>query len=106
MEEKNGKRQFSEIFRYFTPILITIGIFILGGIQSTVKDIDTKLFSHLTNDEIHCPKSIVVTKPEFEIYQEFRQKQMTEMRDNLTERINGIRVSVDRIIELLESRKK
>lgn len=106
MEEKNGKRQFSEVFRWITPVMITIGIFILGGIQSTVKDIDTKLFRHLTNDEIHCPKSVVVTKPEFNIYQEFRQKQMTEMRDNLTERINGIRVSVDRIIELLESRKK
>lgn len=39
------------------------------------------LFKHMTNDEIHTPKSIVVTKPEFVIYQELRNDQMKELRD-------------------------
>jgi hypothetical protein len=64
-----------------TPVLITIGIFYLGGIKSDISKIDDKLFRHLTNDEIHAPRTMVVNKSEFEIYQIMRDRQMTDLKD-------------------------
>lgn len=85
MEDKNNKRQFSEVFRWITPVTITIGIFILGGIQSTVKDIDIKLFRHLTNDELHPPKSCIVDKTEFAMYQKLRDSQLDKIDESICE---------------------
>jgi hypothetical protein len=81
----NGRKSITEYFRWLTPILITVGVFLLGNIQSTVKGIDDKLFKHLTNDEIHTPKSVVVTRPEFNIYQEMRNKEMENLRLGICE---------------------
>jgi hypothetical protein len=74
------KNNVGEYFRFVTLILVTICLFILSGLQKDVKEINEKLFKHLTNDEIHTPKSISVTKPEFQIYQVLREDQMREMR--------------------------
>jgi len=62
----NGKFQFTEVFRIITPILVTVSLFILSQVITTVRNIDDKLFTHLTNDEIHIPRGLVVTKGEYE----------------------------------------
>lgn len=84
--------------KYVSPILLTINLFLLSGIQgeisgvkSDIKDTNSMLFKHLTNDEMHCPRSITVTKPEFAIYQSMRDKQMNDTKDG-----------IDRIENLLE----
>jgi hypothetical protein len=89
-----------EWLRLVTPILITIGIFMMGNIMRQLEDIDAKLFKHLTNDEMHCPRSITVTKPEFLIYQSMRDKQMDEMRDG----INRIENLIERHVEASEKK--
>lgn len=96
-------------FRFITPILVTIAVVMLGSmernvnekfiginekigiISSTVTDIDIKLFKHLTNDEMHSPRSLIVTKPEFLIYQNLRDIQMKDIKDG-----------VNRIFDLME----
>jgi len=70
-----------------TPILVTIMLFMLqglngeiGGIKGDLKETNMMVFKHLTNDELHCPRSVTVTKPEFLIYQNMRDKQMDDIR--------------------------
>jgi len=84
MENNNNKR-WTEWFRVFTPLFLFVLSLLAGGINSKLNDIDNRLFSHLTNDELHCPKSMVVTKAEFIIYQTMREKQMADIKDDLAD---------------------
>jgi hypothetical protein len=79
---------------FISPLFISILFFYVNGIQSSmlllkndlcdeirdirleVKDMRHDMLTHFQNDEIHTPKSIVLTRPEFTIYQEMRAQQM------------------------------
>ncbi len=96
VENNNGNRRLSEVFRWLTPILLTTNIAILSSINTTVSKLDDKVFKHMTNDEIHAPRSNYVNKSEFDLYQKFRDNQMaridnsiTEIRDMLREHMKG-----------------
>lgn len=61
--------------KYITPVLVTIAIFMLGNIMAQVGRVDDKLFHHLSNDEIHMPRSQFVTKAEFDLHSKFSDKE-------------------------------
>ena len=61
--------------KYITPVLVTIAIFMLGNIMAQVGRVDEKLFHHLSNDEIHMPRSQFVTKAEFDLHSKFSDKE-------------------------------
>ena len=61
--------------KYITPVLVTIAIFMLGNIMAQVGRVDEKLFHHLANDEIHMPRSLYVSKAEFDIQSRFIEKE-------------------------------
>lgn len=61
--------------KYITPVLVTIALFMLGTIMAQVSRIDEKLFHHLANDEIHMPRSLYVSKAEFDIQSRFIEKE-------------------------------
>ena len=61
--------------KYITPVLVTIAIFMLGSIMSQVGRVDDKLFHHLANDEIHMPRSLFVSKAEFDLHSKFSDKE-------------------------------
>ena len=61
--------------KFITPVLVTIAIFMLGSIMAQVSRIDEKLFHHLANDEIHMPRSLYVSKAEFEMQSRFIEKE-------------------------------
>jgi len=61
--------------KFITPVLVTIAIFMLGTIMTQVSRIDEKLFHHLANDEIHMPRSLYVSKAEFEMQGRFIEKE-------------------------------
>jgi hypothetical protein len=84
MTENNG-RSWTELFRVLTPLFLFLLSLIAGGISSKLNDMDAKLFRHLTNDELHCPRSMVVTKAEFSIYQSMRDVQMKDIKDDLSD---------------------
>jgi hypothetical protein len=77
MEEQN---KLTIILRYVVPVLVTINLFIVTGINNQVNKIDEKLFKHLTNDELHIPRSRVVTKSEFELYKQFSNQSTLEIK--------------------------
>jgi len=61
--------------RFITPILVTVAIFMLGSIMAQVGRVEEKLFHHLANDEIHMPRSLFVSKAEFEMHSRFSDKE-------------------------------
>lgn len=61
--------------KYITPVLVTIALFMLGSIMAQVSRVDEKLFHHLANDEIHLPRSLYVSKAEFDIQSRFIEKE-------------------------------
>lgn len=101
MTKINKGNNWMEWFRFITPILITITLFMISDIKATTHEMDSKIFRHLTNDDMHTPKSIIVTKAEFSIYQEMRQRQMDDLRVGLNARMDAVKSSVDKVIMLL-----
>ena len=73
--------------KYITPVLVTIAIFMLGVIMSQVNRIDEKLFHHLANDEIHMPRSLYVSKAEFDVQSRFIEKE----NDRIIKAIDDLR---------------
>ena len=73
--------------KYITPVLVTIAIFMLGNIMAQVGRVDEKLFHHLANDEIHMPRSLYVSKAEFDIQCRFIEKE----NDRIIKAIDDLR---------------
>ena len=73
--------------KYITPVLVTIALFMLGTIMAQVSRVDEKLFHHLANDEIHMPRSLYVSKAEFDIQSRFIEKE----NDRIIKAIDDLR---------------
>ena len=94
----NGVRYAMEWFRLITPVMVTISLFILGNISLRIGEIDSKLFTHLTNHELHIPRQDVVTKAQFQMHCQFSdeakarfEKSVDQMRQDVSELIGEIR---------------
>lgn len=88
---KQNGRSWTEYFRVITPVLVTIGVFMLGQINTQVTDLNNKIFKHLTNDDIHTPRGMMVGKGEFEIVQKFRDMQLSEFNVKLDKNMCDIK---------------
>jgi 23S rRNA maturation-related 3'-5' exoribonuclease YhaM len=85
MADNNANKiSWTEHFRIITPFLLLVLSVIGGSINARLSDIDNKLFKHLTNDELHCPRSMVVSKAEYTIYQTMRDRQMIDIKEQLS----------------------
>ena len=67
------------LFRLVTPIMVTISIFILSQIWIQLSDLNSKIYTHVTNADLHIPRS-ELTRIEFQI---------AEMRKEVIETIRG-----------------
>ena len=76
MSERNG---FAWL-RIITPILVTINLFIVGQIWVQLAEVNQKLYGHVTNSELHIPRSEFVTM----------QHQMEQMRDEIIRSIREV----------------
>jgi len=79
------RNDWREYLRLFTPIFTFVVGILVSIVLGQVNKIDDKLFKHLTNDELHAPRSIVITKPEFMFYQQMRDEQMVSIKDAVCE---------------------
>jgi hypothetical protein len=75
-----NEQNYGAIFKSVISIGVTISIFLLTLIYGKVTDMDQKLFKHLTNDELHTPRSCVVSREEFELYRDFTESYFIETR--------------------------
>jgi len=78
--------------KYITPVLVTIALFMLGSIMTQVSRVDEKLFHHLANDEIHMPRSLYVSKAEFDIQSRFIEKENDRIIKAIDELKNDLKV--------------
>ena len=79
---------------WVTPILVTVAIFLIGGVITTTNKIDEKLFKHLTNDEIHCPRGIMVTRAEFDLTAKLRDSQIQAIKEIVKDELTQLRVEM------------
>lgn len=85
MSEQTEHRRWLESFRVITPILVTISIFLLGGLSMKVDKLDVRMFQHFTNDEIHVPRSQTTEKGDFSMYVKMRDAQWNKLYDSMSE---------------------
>ena len=76
--------------KYITPVLVTIALFMLGEVMAQVGRVEEKLFHHLSNDEIHMPRSLYVSKAEFDIQSRFIEKE----NDRILRAIDDLRTDL------------
>ena len=76
--------------RYITPVLVTIAIFMLGEVMAQVGRVEEKLFHHLSNDEIHMPRSLFVSRAEFDLQSKFSEKEI----DRILQAIDRLRSDI------------
>lgn len=79
----NGQRSWTEYFRVITPFLLLVITGFAAVINSRLGDIDNKLFHHLTNDEMHAPRSLMVTKAEYQANLRNLETNIKEIKDML-----------------------
>lgn len=77
--------------KYITPVLVTIAIFMLGNIMTQVGRVDDKLFHHLANEEIHMPRSMFVSKAEFDLHSRFSDKETERILKAIDELRNDLK---------------
>jgi hypothetical protein len=75
---------------YITPIFLFVLTLYVNALSQNgamvlakVNDIDGKLFKHLTNDELHSPRSLTMSKAEFDMYSKFRDQQFVKIENNI-----------------------
>jgi hypothetical protein len=92
MTRDDEKRSPLTLLRFVTPLLVTIALFMvnqLNGsidkVNTVVHEIDAKLFKHLTNDEMHTPRSLVLFKSEQDLINRIRTEQFNNINYQLSE---------------------
>jgi hypothetical protein len=79
-EEVSNNRHWTEMFRIITPFLLVVITGFAAVINSRLGGIEDKLFQHLTNAELHFPRTQVVTKGEFDITLRSIERQLDELK--------------------------
>lgn len=79
MDEKNvqngnGNKRAVELLRWITPTLVTVSIFVLSGLSLQLNRINNKLFTHLTNHDIHVPREQIASQAEFDLHCKFAKE--------------------------------
>jgi hypothetical protein len=77
--------------KYITPVLVTITIFMLGNIMAQMGRVEERLFHHLANDEIHMPRSMYVSKAEFDLHSKFSDKETERILKAIDELRNDLK---------------
>ena len=84
----DGLKAAIEKWRLITPALISIAIFMIGAVNLQVREMNQKLFAHLTNHELHMPREQIVSKAEFIMYSNNAEKNKEDMIKYFDKRFN------------------
>ena len=78
-------KNWTEVFRIITPVLCLIITGFAAVTYGRIGDIDSKLFLHLTNAELHFPRAQIVTKAEYDTVQKMRDQQWVSLSAQISE---------------------
>ena len=104
MENNNGNKEL--ILKYLTPILVTVSLFLIASLKGDIEKIDIKLFNHLTNDEMHTPRSYIVTKSEFNIQKEYLKGNLSRVRLAVSKLTDKLDDNHSKLLEKIINLKK
>ena len=101
-ERKNGNGKgfgfVMEWFRVITPVLLGLTLFILSGLRGDIANlelkvdkVDAKIFSHLSNHDIHIPRDCVVWRETFELHKEYLESERNRTLATLKELTEAVR---------------
>ncbi len=110
--EIREKNKWIEYFKAFTPFLLIILTGFVGLINKNINnldtkivDIDNKLFHHLTNADLHTPRSLVVEKAEFSAIAINYDKNLDRLRQDNEKEHKFIRDSITSLIQIEKIKK-
>jgi len=70
----------------FITVITLLSLFITTGLRTDISQIrgkidavDSKLFVHLTNHELHVPRASIVSKEEYELYRYTSEKSLEQI---------------------------
>ena len=83
----------------FISVITTLSLFITNGLRSDIRNlegkitgVESKLFVHLTNHELHVPRGSVVSKEEFQMHcytsekaKEAIEKTLCDFKEEITD---------------------
>ena len=101
----NGSKQLVEWFRIITPVLVMVSIAILGGISFQLRALDGKVFTHLTNHEIHVPREQMVLSGEFTMQSKFSNEKYDRLVEQLCLFREEIKTDMREAIALMRTYK-
>ena len=67
----------------FISVITLLSIFITAGLRADIHTLDNKMLVHLTNHEIHCPRTDMISKAEFDTYKFFVNENTNEIKNKL-----------------------
>ena len=85
MPKDNDRLSVWSYLRFATPLLIGIALFMIGDVKNEINEIDQKMFTHLTNDDLHIPRGYVVTKAEFDLINRIREGQFIKIEQGISD---------------------
>lgn len=89
------------VFRFITPVLVSISIFVIGQINNKVDKLDSRIYEHFMSSELHTPRTMLTLKGDFDMYVNMRNKQW----DKLYGTLSKIEDKQDRTLDLLSNRR-
>ena len=80
MIPRRGSYQFYKIISsYVMPFLTSLILFIVCLLFSKIDKLDEKIFTHMTNSEIHAPRTMFVSRAEFDVQCKLMEKEQTDI---------------------------
>ena len=102
---ENGKKNWMEYFRILTPVFLFVLTLLIAGynknfenleknigsLKEDIGKLDTKMFVHLTNSDIHIPREQIVSKGEFDIQCKLSEEKTKDIIVTQREILNTIK---------------
>ena len=109
-----------EYLKIVTPVMVTIGLFMIANLgaglnsricslgtelNAKIDKIDNRMFTHFTNDELHVPRSTIVTEGEFNLVSKMRELQIADIKRGIGEIKHCIAAQGMRMDQLIDEVK-
>lgn len=84
MTDGNGNKiGIFDFLRFGTPILVTVTIFLSGILLTKINVMEERIFKHLTNEELHAPRSMYVSNAEFALQTKFTEQYFVSVQKSV-----------------------
>jgi len=80
---KNGAMLWRRIAMIIAGAFLSINTIILMTIRTDVVDMNNKIFTHLTNHDIHIPREQLVSSAEYSMFQRINEEKLRDVSQSM-----------------------